>query len=400
MAKIVVIGGNFAGLTCALELKRKLGKEHDVMMFSKSSVFLFIPSLIWVPFGEREIKDITIPLEPITTKAGVEFINTEVAQISPEQNLVITPNGNYKYDYLVMATGPELAFDQIEGLGPTGNVSYIGTPHGAMETRKRWQEFVRDPGPAVIGAAQAAGCAGAAYEFLFNFEQQCRAAGIRDQVDITWITPEPFLGHFGIGGIAGGETMLKSFMKLFNINYITEAAIDKITSDTITLKDGRNLPYKFSMIMPAFYGADVVRNSPGLGNDKGYIPVNDTYQHKKYPNIFGVGIAADYPVPFKTRVPMGMPKTGYPADETAKTAAHNIVNLIKGNNKLEKKPLGKIPGLCIMDAGKKEVIILSDSLLKPRKFAVMIPNPIYDFSKRLFEKYFLWKVRNGYSWLP
>ena len=79
MAKIIIIGGNFAGLTCALELKRKLGNAHDVIMISKSSVFLFIPSLIWVPFGEREIKDITIPLEPITIKAGVEFINVEVS---------------------------------------------------------------------------------------------------------------------------------------------------------------------------------------------------------------------------------------------------------------------------------------------------------------------------------
>ena len=194
--------------------------------------------------------------------------------------------------------------------------------------------------------------------------------------------------------------MLKAFIKMFKINYITEAEIDKITSDKIILKGGRSLPYKFAMIMPAFYGADVIRNSPGLGNEKGYIPVNDTYQHKNYANIFGVGIAADYPIPFKTRVPMGMPKTGYPADESAKTAAENIVRLLNGEQNLVEKPMGKIPGLCIMDAGKKEVIILSSSLLKPRKFAIMIPNPIYDISKHLFEKYFLWKVRNGYSWLP
>lgn len=400
MANVVVVGGNFAGLTSALELKRKLGKEHKIMLISKSTVFLFIPSLIWVPFGEREIKDITVPIEPVCQKAGVEFIHAEVSQILPEDREVKTDKGNYTYDYLIVATGPELAFDQIAGLGPEGNVAYIGTPHGAMETRKRWQEFIKHPGPAVIGAAQAAGCAGAAYEFLFNFEQQCRAAGIRDKVKLTWITPEPFLGHFGIGGIAGGESMLKGFMKMYHINYITEAEIDKITQDTIYLKDGQNLPYTFSMIMPAFHGATVVKNSPGLGNEKGYIPVHDTYQHKNYPNIFAVGIAADYPVPFKTRVPLGMPKTGYPADESAKTAAENIIRLINGETKLKEKPLGKIPGLCIMDAGKKEVIILSDSLLKPRKFAVMIPNPIYDISKRLFEKYFLWKIRRGYSWLP
>lgn len=401
MAKILVIGANFAGLTCALELRRKLDlKHHQVVLISKSPVFLFIPSLIWVPFGEREIKDITVPLEPIAKKAKVKLLITEVTKILAEENKVITADEEYSYDYLVISTGPELAFDAIEGLGPHGNVSYIGTPAGAMETRSRWKEFIKHPGPAVIGAAQSAGCAGAAYEFLFNFEQQCRAAGIRDKVDLTWITPEPYLGHFGIGGIAGGETMLKGFMKMFKINYITDSEIERITEDTVHLTSGQQLPYKFAMIMPAFHGANVIKNSPGLGNEKGYIPVHHTYQHKHYPNIFAAGIAADYPVPFTTRVPLGMPKTGYPADETAKTAAENIIRLINGQHQLKEKPMGKIPGLCIMDAGKKEVIILSDSLLKPRKFAVMIPNPFYDINKRLFEKYFLWKIRNGYSWMP
>lgn len=400
MSKIVVVGGNFAGLTSALELKRKLGSEHEVIMISKSPNFLFIPSLIWVPFSDREVENITIPLAPIAQKAGIKFVHAEVSQVLAEENVVKSSAGDFNYDYLVMATGPDTVFDVIEGFGPQGNVSYIGNPPAALKTRQKWQEFVENPGPAVIGAAQAAGCTGAAYEFLFNFEQQCRAAGIRNQVELTWITPEPFLGHFGIEGIAGGEAMLKGFFKLLKINYIVEAEIEKITEDKIILKDGRTLPYKFSMVMPAFHGAPVVKNSPGLGNEKGYLPVHDTYQHKTYPNVFAAGIAADYPIPFKTRVPLSMPKTGYPADESAKTAADNIVRLINGDNKLKEKPMGKIPGLCIMDCGKKEVLIITNSLLKPRKFAIMIPNPFYDISKRLFERYFLWKVRHGYSRLP
>src|SRR5680860_1321062 len=269
MAKIIVIGANFAGLTCALELRRKLElTDHEVVLISKSPVFLFIPSLIWVPFGEREIKDITVPLEPITKKAKVKLLITEVTKILAEENKVITADKEYTYDYLVISTGPELAFDAIEGLGPKGNVSYIGTPGGAMETRSRWKEFIKNPGPAVIGAAQSAGCAGAAYEFLFNFEQQCRAAGIRDKVDITWITPEPYLGHFGIGGISGGETMLKSFMKMFKITYITDSEIERITEDTVHLKSGQKLPYKFAMIMPAFHGANVIKTLQDLETKK------------------------------------------------------------------------------------------------------------------------------------
>lgn len=154
------------------------------------------------------------------------------------------------------------------------------------------------------------------------------------------------------------------------------------------------------MIMPAFKGAKVVRDSQGLGTEEDFIPVNNTYRHKKYPSIFAVGIAADLPFKFRTPIPIGVPKTGYAADESAKTAVENIVRLINGNKKLEVKPMERIPGFCIMDAGEMEMINISDSLLKPRKFSLVLPNPIYHISKLTFEKYYLWKVRHGYSWLP
>ena len=87
-------------------------------------------------------------------------------------------------------------------------------------------------------------------------------------------------------------------------------------------------------------------------------------------------------------------------DETGKIVAENILRVEKGEQKLIKKAWGRIPGLCIMDAGKKEVIIFSDKLFKPRNFAIMLPNVIYDFNKVILEKYFLWKTKNGYSYLP
>jgi sulfide:quinone oxidoreductase len=76
------------------------------------------------------------------------------------------------------------------------------------------------------------------------------------------------------------------------------------------------------------------------------------------------------------------------------------VRLTKGKTKLKAKAWGKIPAICVMDAGNKEVIILGDHLFKPRRFAIMIPNIPGDFSKVLFEKYILWKTRNGLSYLP
>ena len=400
MTTTVVIGGNFAGMTAALEIKRKGKKEHKVIVIDKSPLFLFIPSLIWVPFGRRDIKDISFRKDRILEKKGVEFIHAEALAIDSGHQRVNTSKGEIHYDHLVIATGPKVKYDVAPGVREYAH--YIGTPAGAMKTRMALEEFKKNPGPIVIGATQNAGCMGAAYEFLFNMEKWLREQRIRKKVDLYWITPENFLGHFGIDGMPGGETMLKSFMKMFNIHYRTEVGVVAVTKDSVELTSGEVLPSSFTMLMPPFVGVDFVMNSPDLGaTSTGYLPVGEDYRHKEYSNIWAAGIAVDVKLPFKPgKVPFSGPKTGYPSDETGKIVAENILRVCKGKTKLKKKAWGKIPGVCIMDAGKKEVIILSDHLFKPRNFAIMIPNVFYDFFKVLFEKYFLWKTRRGYSQLP
>lgn len=400
MTTTVVIGGSFAGMTAALEIKRKGKDQHKVILIDKSPLFLFIPSLIWVPFGRRDIKDISFRKDAILTKKGVEFVNAEALNVDVKNQTVKTDKGDYKYDHLVVATGPKVKYDVAPGVEEFTH--YIGTPNGAMKTRKALEEFKKNPGPIVIGATQNAGCMGAAYEFLFNVEKWLREQNIRKKVDLYWITPEDYLGHFGIDGMPMGETMLKSFMKMFNIHYKTQVGVEEVTPETIKLTNGEELAYKFSMLMPPFIGVDFVSNSPELhATPTGYIPVKDSYQHVDYPNIWAAGIAVNVPLPFTPgKVPFSTPKTGYPSDETGKIVAENILRVTKGQTKLKEKAWGRIPGLCVMDAGKKEVLLLSTSLFRPRTFAIMIPNVIYDINKVILEKYFLWKSRNGYSNLP
>lgn len=400
MKQAIVIGGNFAGFTAALELKRKGGKDIKVLVIDKSPVFLFIPSLIWVPFRRRELKDIVVKKEEIFKSKGVDFLHTEALNIDPDTNTVTTTLGDYKYDQLVIATGPKVNFDIAPGVRE--HAFYVGTPEGAMDIRAKLESFVNNPGPIVVGATQFAGCMGAGYEFLFNIEKWLREKKIRKKVDLYWVTPETYLGHFGIDGMWGGEQMLTAFMKMFNIHFRTETSIAEVTENEVVLGNGERIKSAFTMLMPPFVGVDMIRNSPKLqASPNGFLPVDDTYRHPVYPNVWAAGLTVDVKPPFKAgKVPFTLPKTGYPSDETGKIVAQNIIKVLNGYNKLTHKPWGKIAGLCIMDAGKKEVIILSNHLFKPRSFAIMLPNIFYDFTKVALEKYFLWKTRHGYSQLP
>jgi len=397
---VLVIGGNFGGLTAALEAKAELGGDVDVTVVSATERFLFNPSLIWLPFGKRSAGDITFPLRPVFDAHGIGFVHAEATAIDPAARTVTTTSGRYNYDYLVIATGYRNKFDVVPGLGPDGYAQSITTLADAEQAAVAWAKFLADPGPVVIGATQGASCFGAAYEFLFNTSYQLRKAKLSGRVPLTFVTAEPFVGHFGIGGLPGGEKMLKMFLRKEGITAVTGVAMDEVTGDQVKLTDGTRIPFRYAMVVPPFVGQDVVRATPGLADDKGYVPVHDTYQSRAYPEIYAVGIAAQVPVPWQTAVPIGIPKTGFPVESMAKVAARNIAAAIKGEPLSSHKEFAEMAAVCMMDAGNNGVLILADHMLPPRKGGVMIPGPQVHAMKVAFEKYYLWKSRHGYVWLP
>ena len=138
----------------------------------------------------------------------------------------------------------------------------------------------------------------------------------------------------------------------------------------------------------------------GLADEKGYIKVRDTWQHETYDNIYAAGISAAVAVPWQTPTPTGLPKTGFPTEIMAAVAAENIIHQIKGEEPSEHKDFADMAAICVMDAGNNGVMILGDKMLPPRKRSVMIPGPQNHAFKLAFEKYFLWKMKQGHVKLP
>ena len=395
-----MLGGNFGGLTAALAVHHELHGDVDVTVVSASDQFLFNPSLIWLPFGKRSSTDITFPLAPTFEAHGVDFIHGEATGLDLTAQAVDTTAGRYAYDCLVIATGYRNNFAVAPGLGPDGNAYTITTLEDAVHAGEGWRRFLEDPGDIVVGAAQGAGCFGAAYEYLFNVSHQLRKARLKKQVKLTYVTAEPFLGHFGIGGLPHGEQLLGMFLKKERIAAVTDAAIDHVDEGRLVLADGTKLEFAYAMIVPPFLGQEVIAQADEIADDKGYVKVRDTYQSETYDNVYAVGVAAAVDVPWQTPTPVGIPKTGFPTETMAHVAAKNIAAQIRGELPQKHEAFGDIPAVCVMDAGNNGVIILADKMLPPRKHGLLIPGPQAHAMKLGFEKYFLWKARHGYVNLP
>ena len=416
---IIILGGSFAGLTAAYELKRQLGDRHRIAVIDKNGRFVFIPSLIWVPFGWRTPEQISFPLQPALTRKGIDFVQALAERIDPERQVVkIAAPGNpdnrreISYDYLLIGTGPHVDFSAVPGLGPHGGYTQsICTAEHALEAGKAWQEFLKDPGPVVVGATQNASCFGAAYEFVFNLEYALRKAGIRDKASITFVTAEPFAGHFGIGGLKWAQEMTEWFFRHVVIDWVLDAVLDRVTTGEVHLRQGRrfraagngqpedlggkSLPFKYAMIIPPFLGVEAVRRS-GLGNERGFIVVDDYFRHLRYPNVFAAGVSVAVAPPAPCAAGCSVPKTGYISEVMAKYAAHNIAASIEGKP-LKLKPTTEIDAKCLLDAGSQGIIMYTDRVYAPRerKWQLLIPGPWAHWMKIWFEKYFLWKMRTG-----
>ena len=209
MAEVIVIGAGLSGTLMAYELLPQMKREDRLTVISQGPVYHFVPSNPWVAIGWRKRSDIEIDLVDVMKRKGVRLLTQGAQRVHPADNRVELADGtSVSYDYLVVATGPELAFDEIPGLGPEGHTQSICHVDHASHAKEAFEKLAANPGPVVIGAVQGASCFGPAYEFLFILETELRRRKLRDRVPMTFVTSEPYIGHLGLDGVGDTKGLL------------------------------------------------------------------------------------------------------------------------------------------------------------------------------------------------
>lgn len=404
MAHIVIIGAGIGGVPCAFELRKQLHEEHRVTLIGSSPCLEFTPSNPWIAVGWRRPEQTRVELRKPLESKGIGWLPHEVVSIdAPATRLTLRNGQTLGYDYLVIATGPQLAFDEISGLGPEGFTESVCSQAHAARAFDRYQQLLQQPGPVIIGAAPGASCFGPAYELAMIVDTDLRRRKLRDRVPICFVTSEPYIGHMGLGGVGDSKGLMESEMRRRHIKWITNAKVTRVQQERMTVaeqdEDGNGkrtheLPFKFAMLIPAFQGVDAVAAVPGLCNPRGFVLVDAHQRSKQYRNIFAAGVCVAIPPVEATPVPTGAPKTGYMIESMVSAVCANIAADLAGTSATAQATWNAV---CLADFGDSGAAFVALPEIPPRNVTWTGVGKWVHLAKIGFEKYFLRKVRSGSS---
>ena len=402
MAHVIVMGAGIGGVSAAYALRGLLGKEHAVTVINPTDYFQFVPSNPWVAVGWRKRKQITVPMARYLARKHIDFIPEAVTAIDAEKrNLTVASGRSLPYDYLVITTGPKLAFEEVPGLGPEGHTQSICTVDHAEKAWAAYEKFLEAPGPVVIGAVQGASCFGPAYEFAMILDTDLRKRKLRDKVPMTFVTSEPYVGHLGLGGVGDSKGLLESEMRQRHIKWITNAKVVNVTADEVNVAEHddrgavlreHKLPSKFTMFIPAFKGVDPVAAVKDMCNPRGFVLADKHQRNPKYPSVYSAGVCVAIPPVEQTPVGTGTPKTGYMIESMVSAVAHNIADELAG-----KQPEAEATwnAICLADMGDDGIAFVALPQIPPRNVTWAKTGKWVHYAKIAFEKYFLHKVKSG-----
>ncbi len=406
MAHVVVVGAGIGGMPAAYQLRAELDIRHQVTLVSRLDYFQFVPSNPWLAVGWRDRQSITVPLRPHLEAKGINLILAAVTRIDASaKRLELADGQDLEYDLLVLATGPELAFDEVPGAGPApGHSQSVCTLEHAERAWTAYQRLLEEPGPLVVGALPGASCFVPAYEFVFMLDADLRKRHRRERYSITFVTCEPHIGHLGLGGVGDSRALLQHNMVRRGIDWVINARVNEVEHGRVKLEqlnpaggapEPIELPFNYAMLMPAFRGGGLLAGVEGLTDERGFVLVDEHQRSPRYPSIYALGVCVSVPpVDAYTPVPTRAPVSGYMIECMVNVVVHNI-----GDELAQREPTAKADchAVCLMDMGANGIAFAAVPQMPPRELDWLRQGRWVHLAKVAFEKYFMRKIKNGTS---
>ncbi len=326
MKKILILGAGTAGTIMANKLRKALPTvEWDITLVDRETTHYYQPGFLFIPFGSYTQKDVVKPIDKYLP-SGIKLIRKDITNVDPVSNQVFLSDGDHlSYDILIIASVAQIKPDETPGLKDSlwhKQIFDFYTLEGALALHTFFSTW--KGGKLVMAITEMPfKCPVAPLEFVCLADAFFAKKGIRENVDITLVTPLP--GAF-TKPIA--TQMLSQVLKEKNINIIPDFYIEHIDNENKKLVsyDEKEVPFDVLAIVPLNKGADFIGAS-GLGDDLNFVPFDkQTLQHGIYKNVFVIGDAAAVPAS----------KAGSVVHFEAETVFENILCVIK-NKPLEAK---------------------------------------------------------------
>jgi len=317
MAKVLVLGGGFAGVVAAERLAEQLGDDHQITLVSRSRQFVFYPALVGVAFGKVQPADVSFDLRHTMLNRRINFIEAEVARIDPlERNVTIAHGeveGKLGYDYLVFALGRRLATERIKGFYE--HAHHLLNIDKALKFGKAISKFRE--GNAVFGQCPDARLPVPVYETAFALARLLEERRTRDSVKITIVSPGTIEAE--LGDLTAAAALRKS-LAAQQIDFLPNVSINSLTEKSAMTTAGDGIDFDLLMLVPPFRGSSAA-SYVGITDADGYINVDSTMRVADQKRLYAIGDCVN----------LDGPKMGHMAVRQAEVAAANLAAEIHGH---------------------------------------------------------------------
>lgn len=378
---ILILGGGIGGIVAATELRKKLPSLHRIVVIERLADHVFPPSLLWVASGARDAKQISKPISSLARK-GIEVIQGTIEKIDAEKKAVMVDGTQHHGDYLIIATGAELAPETVPGLKAAGHNLY--SLEGAQSIRNASLKLNKGK-VVVLVCSMPFKCPAAPYEAAMLLESDFRKRGLARNVSVEIYSPEP-----GPMPVTGPEVsqQVRTMVESKGVTYFPQYAVKEVdpVAREIHFTNGEEKPFDLLVYIPPHRAPTVVREA-GLLGENGWIPVDRFTLATKFQDVYAIGDIAG--IPLSNGKPL--PKAGVLAHGQAEVVANNIVVAINGAGSTASF---NGHGECFLEVGDGMAGMGKGNFYAEPNPDIKMNRPgrLLHFGKILFEKYWLYRL--------